>query len=193
MTEPLEDWMTVAEAARLLDTTERTVRRHLARPENTAQTRQESRRTKTGTRQTTLVRAAFVTELSPQFQQWRNAAQPGGPNAAQTRQSTAFAGGQERGDLLAAYHLLIEAKDAELVRMQDNLQATQAALSKALDALAREQTLRAIASAPDTAAAQPQPETPADTAPGPAAAPEGAPWPRTIKERLAGWLYRKKE
>ncbi len=64
-----DQWQTIAEAAKALDISERTVRRAAMMPENAAQTRQETRRTKTGTRQATFLAPELVEKLREEHRQ----------------------------------------------------------------------------------------------------------------------------
>jgi hypothetical protein len=57
-------WLTAKEAAARLDCSERAIRRAIGRPENTAQTRRETRRTPTGDRETTVLAPELLEKLA---------------------------------------------------------------------------------------------------------------------------------
>ncbi len=64
-----DQWQTIAEAAKALDISERTVRRAAMMPENAARTRTGTRRTKTGTRQATFIAPELVEKLQEEHRQ----------------------------------------------------------------------------------------------------------------------------
>jgi len=60
-----DELVTVAEAAKATNVSERAIRRYLSRPENTAQLRQVTRRTRTGTRQATVFPKSLLLSFLP--------------------------------------------------------------------------------------------------------------------------------
>lgn len=151
--------LTIAEAAARLDVPERTLRHVLKRPEYAAQTRQETRQTKTGTRQSTLLSAALLPDLAQHFAKWENPAEHGNPNAARTRQEAANPAEENTAEhgrnLIPLYSMLLQEKDARLLDAQSQIASLERALEhereqsrRLVEALAREQMLRALPPAP---------------------------------------------
>ena len=146
MSEP-EEWVSVAEAARRLGVSERSLRRVLARPENAAGTRQETAETRTGRRRGVRVLAALLPELKTHFEKWENAAgtrriEHGGTenNAA----ASAFETRREHGAVLMAQERVIEEQKARIHDLQAALEHEREQTRRLQDALSREQALRSI-------------------------------------------------
>jgi hypothetical protein len=77
-----EEWITIAEAARQIGVTERSLRRLLARPDYAARTRRENRRTPSGQRQSTLLPAALLPDLNAHYERQKETAQDGAEETA---------------------------------------------------------------------------------------------------------------
>jgi hypothetical protein len=142
--------LTVAQAAELLGVSERRLRRALALEENAARTVAGTRRTVTGTRRVTVLPPALVADLRACFE--RETALPtpeterganGDTNAAERgAPSTALV--LTAGQIADLYERTLQAKDAEIATLKQALEAEREARRDAAQALAREQTLRAL-------------------------------------------------
>jgi hypothetical protein len=155
--------LTIAEAAARLGIGERRLRRLLAREENAARTVTVTRRTRTGTRTCAALPIDLLLEFQAEIERGENAANvdsdsdtanvdSGATNAARTRrepggQSMALAAVYER--VLRERERVIEAQAAQIETLLAALEAERESRRAAADALAREQTLRAIQPAPE--------------------------------------------
>ncbi len=166
-------WLSVPEAARELGLSERSLRRILKAPEHRhatqAGTRRERRQTNTGARDATVLAPAFVEALKAQLQAQAGTFNGGENTGTQHRQNAgrtvattqaetpadggapAFEGGGSEllspgGELRLAlvYERLIEAKDAEILRLVARVEALEGALQREQENTARAQTLQAM-------------------------------------------------
>jgi hypothetical protein len=139
-----DEWISVAEAAQRLGVTERTLRRLLCREEYAAQTRQETRQTRTGTRQTTLFPAALLPRLAQHFEKWENAAKHGAKNGAGIRRNALNTAGPNTALVMQTYERLLAEKEARLGELQAALDHEREQSKRLTEALAREQSLRLL-------------------------------------------------
>ena len=155
--------LTIAEVAALIGVTDRAVRRRLERPEYAAQTRQVTRRTRTGTRWAAALPPALVEALIQDFtqdfhrelQSKPNVAEHGGKPAEDggTRQVgepprfEAAAGitlGQAFEIALHSKDELLSEKDARIAELTGALAHEREQSHRLGEALAREQVLRSL-------------------------------------------------
>ena len=92
-----DEMLTIAEVAALIGVTDRAVRRRLERPEYAAQTRQVTRRTRTGTRWAAALPPALVEALIQDFTQDFHRELQSKPNVAEHGGEPAEDGGTRRG------------------------------------------------------------------------------------------------
>jgi len=157
--------LTVAEAGVVLNVSERRLRRLLERPEYAARTMAQTRRTRTGTRTGAALPPALLHDLAAVIEHEENAA-----NAAGTRQERGEGGGRKSdstdtaaegdpltaGQLVPLYQRLLTEKDTRIGELTAALEHEREQSRRLADALAREQTLRALPAPP---AAPREPET----------------------------------
>jgi hypothetical protein len=154
MSEP--DGITIAEATRRLNVSERTLRRVLARPEYTGRTVTQHRQTKTGTRDTCLLPADVLSDLAAHFASWETPADTGTENTAQTVANAGNTGTDSRENtgttqatadvrlVVATYERLITEQQARIADLTTALEHERITGRTLADALAREQALRAL-------------------------------------------------
>jgi len=131
-----DEWLTIAESAERLHVPERTLRRLLARPDYAKETRQEPRQTKTGTRPTTVLPATLLAMLARHFEKWENPAEPRQDNAAGT--------GQNADNVAANTAIVVQTYERLIDELKTALEHERLTTRSLADALAREQTLRAL-------------------------------------------------
>jgi hypothetical protein len=146
--------LTVAQAAELLGVSERRLRRALALEENAARTVAGTRRTVTGTRRVTVLPPALVADLrayferetvppTPEAERGANGGRNSNTNTAE-RGASSTAMVLTAGQIADLYERTLQAKDAEIATLKQALEAEREARRDAAQALAREQTLRAL-------------------------------------------------
>ena len=146
--------ITIAEAARRLNVSERTLRRALGRPEYTGRTLAKYQQTRTGTRETCLLPADVVSDLAAHFLSWETPADTGNEYAAQHPKNTGNAGTEESENagarpasmalVVTTYERLITEQQARIVDLQTALEHEREQSRRLADALQREQTLRVL-------------------------------------------------
>lgn len=152
------DLLTVPEAAERLGVSIRTLRRILKRPEYESEVRQVQRQTKTGTRASASIPLALLPLLSQHFEKWENEGNGSIPNAAQTGANRGTAtenDGTNEGASVALVRLtnerLLAEKDSRIAELTAALEHERGQNVRLLEALHREQSLRAIAPPQETA------------------------------------------
>jgi hypothetical protein len=156
-----DELVTVAEAAKATNVSERAIRRYLSRPENTAQLRQVTRRTRTGTRQATVFPKSLLLSFLPHeddddeakdageehgANDGKNTGKNTGDTAAEDSATLAQDGDMaaERGGIESLPPLvvsLIAEKDARIADLVTALEREQAALEHERDAHKRAEVL----------------------------------------------------
>jgi len=152
-----DELVTVAEAAKATNVSERAIRRYLSRPENTAQLRQVTRRTRTGTRQATVFPKSLLLSFLPHEDdddEAKDAGEEHGANDGKNTGDTAAEDGAtlaqdgdtaaERGGIESLPPLvvsLIAEKDARIADLVTALEREQAALEHERDAHKRAEVL----------------------------------------------------
>lgn len=203
--------LTVAEAAKVLGVSERTLRRALKEPDIEARTLAVDRQTEKGCRRTTVLPPDLVADLDGRFHPEPTAgdtpaetpahspADRPADSPAGSPANTGAAAVQPVYDmrLVAVYDALIREKDARIQDLAARVEFLETTVKREQDALARFQTLRAIEGGkPDQGTSDTVAGSPADTVAG-SPANTGAPVNPTDEGRprwrLWGWWRKRRE
>ena len=153
---PPDSWLTVAEAAKRLGVSIPRLRRLLARPEFASCARQVTHETKTGTRTAMAVPVPVLPALQTAIEQGngqQREREQGEPFSLSAQELAVYT-----DRMLAERERLIAEKDARIADLTARIEYLEQAHRHALEALAREQALRALPPV------QPEAQTPAEGA-----------------------------